>query len=69
MLSAAFVLGIMTMFTPLGVVAGMTGSMFGSVLQNRWIIVAIAALFVLLAAGMFGAYEFGLPSGITNRLA
>ncbi|HVJ17221.1 MAG TPA: cytochrome c biogenesis protein CcdA [Polyangiaceae bacterium] len=69
LLSAAFVLGIMAMFTPLGVVAGMTGSMFGSVLQNRWIIVAISALFVLLAAGMFGAYEFGLPSGLTNRLA
>jgi thiol:disulfide interchange protein DsbD len=69
LLSAAFVLGIMTMFTPLGVVAGMTGSMFGSVLQNRWIIVAIAAMFLILAAGMFGAYEFGLPAGLTNRLA
>jgi thiol:disulfide interchange protein DsbD len=69
LLSAAFVLGIMTMFTPLGVVAGMTGSMFGSVLQNRWIIVAIAAMFLVLAAGMFGAYEFGLPAGLTNRLA
>jgi thiol:disulfide interchange protein DsbD len=69
LLSAAFVLGIMAMFTPLGVVAGMTGSMFGSILQNRWVIVAIAALFLLLAAGMFGAYEFGLPSALTNRLA
>jgi thioredoxin:protein disulfide reductase len=69
LLSAAFVLGIMAMFTPLGVVAGMTGSMFGSVLQNRWIVVAIAALFLLLAASMFGAYEFGLPSALTNRLA
>lgn len=69
LLSAAFVLGIMAMFTPLGVAAGMTGSMFGSVLQNRWIVVAIAALFLLLAASMFGAYEFGLPSALTNRLA
>src|SRR5688572_3988513 len=69
LLSAAFVLGIVAMFVPLGVVAGMTGSMFGSVLQNRWVVVAIAGLFLLLAASLFGAYEFGLPASWTNRLA
>ncbi len=69
LLSAAFVLGIVAMFVPLGVVAGMTGSMFGSVLQNRWVVVAIAVLFIVLAASLFGAYEFGLPASLTNRLA
>src|SRR5689334_24580658 len=33
-LSTAFVLGISAMFTPLGVVAGYTGSLFGSALAN-----------------------------------
>ncbi len=69
LLSASFVLGIVAMFVPLGVVAGMTGSMFGSVLQNRWVVVAIAVLFLILAASLFGAYEFGLPAALTNRLA
>lgn len=68
-LSGAFVLGIVAMFVPLGVVAGMTGSMFGSVLQNRWVIAGISALFVLMAASMFGAFELTLPPALTNRLA
>jgi thiol:disulfide interchange protein DsbD len=68
-LSAAFVLGIVAMFVPLGVVAGLTGSMFGSVLQNRWVVVAMALLFLILAASLFGAFELALPASLTNRLA
>jgi thiol:disulfide interchange protein DsbD len=69
LLSAAFVLGIVAMFVPLGLVAGLTGSMFGSVLQNRWVIVGMALLFLAMAASMFGAFELALPSALTNRLA
>ncbi len=69
LLSAAFVLGIAAMFVPLGVFAGMSGQIFGSVLQNRWVIVAMATLFLALAASLFGAYEFGLPASLTNKLA
>ncbi|MCA9597659.1 MAG: thioredoxin family protein [Myxococcales bacterium] len=68
-LSGAFVLGIVGMFVPLGVVAGLTGGVFGSVLQNRWVIVGISALFLAMAASMFGAFEFTLPSSLTNKLA
>jgi thiol:disulfide interchange protein DsbD len=68
-LSGAFVLGIVAMFVPLGVVAGLTGSIFGSVLQSRWVVVSMAALFLLLAASLFGAFELALPSALTNRLA
>jgi len=68
-LSASFVAGIITMFTPLGVVAGMTGSLFGSALQNPWVLTAIALLFFAMAASMLGAFELALPSALTNRLA
>jgi thioredoxin:protein disulfide reductase len=68
-LSLAFVLGIVAMFVPLGVAAGLSGSVFGSVLQNRWVVVAMAALFLLLAVSLFGAFELALPSALTNRLA
>jgi thiol:disulfide interchange protein DsbD len=68
-LSASFVLGIVAMFVPLGVVAGLSGSMFGAVLQNRWVLVAMALLFLAMASSLFGAFEFALPSGLTNRLA
>jgi thiol:disulfide interchange protein DsbD len=68
-LSTAFVLGIAAMFTPLGLVAGLTGSLFGSALSNPWVTTFIALVFLSLAATMFGAFEFMLPSGVTNRLA
>jgi thiol:disulfide interchange protein DsbD len=68
-LSAAFMLGIACMFTPLGVVAGLTGSVFGAVLQNPWVVLGIAGLFLAMAASMFGAFEMTLPSALTNKLA
>lgn len=69
LLSLAFVLGIVGMFVPLGVVAGLTGGVFGSVLQSPWVIVGISGLFLVMAASMFGAFELTLPSALTNRLA
>src|SRR4051812_22430406 len=68
-LSASFVLGIIAMLVPLGVVAGQSGQIFGSVLQSRWVVLGIALLFLVLASAMFGAFEMALPSAITNRLA
>jgi len=69
LLSLAFVLGICGMFVPMGVVAGMTGSFFSAILQNRWVVVGIAAVFLLMAASMFGAFELTLPSALNNKLA
>jgi len=68
-LSTAFVLGISGMFTPLGLAAGYTGSLFGSALSNPWVLAFVAAVFLALAASMFGAFEFVLPSSFNNRLA
>lgn len=68
-LSLAFVAGIVAMFVPLGVAAGLTGNLFGAALQSRWVTSAISLLFIAMAASMFGAFEFALPSSVTNRLA
>src|SRR5258708_2998402 len=68
-LSTAFVLGIAAMLTPLGLAAGLTGSLFGSALSNPWVVWGIAGVFLALSASMFGAFEFVLPSAITNRLS
>jgi thiol:disulfide interchange protein DsbD len=69
LLSASFVLGIIAMLVPLGVSAGMSGAIFGSLLQSRVVVLGIAALFLVLSSAMFGAFEFALPSSLTNRLA
>jgi thiol:disulfide interchange protein DsbD len=68
-LSTAFVLGIAGLFTPLGVVAAMTGDVFGSQLSNPIVLIALASFFIALAASMFGAFDLDLPSGLKNRLA
>ena len=68
-LSAAFVLGIATLFTPMGVVAAMTGGVFGAALANPIVLGVLAAIFLALAASMFGAFDLDLPSGLKNRLA
>lgn len=68
-LSAAFVLGIIGMLVPLGVIAGQSGQIFGAVLQSKIVVIGIALLFLVLASAMFGAFEFALPSALTNRLA
>jgi len=68
-LSTVYVLGIAAMYTPLGVAAGLTGSLFGAALGSKWVVVAIAILFLLLALAMFGAFEFVLPASLTNKAA
>ena len=68
-LSATFVLGIATLFTPLGVAAALSGTLLGSTLANPWVVCGLAVLFFALASSMFGAFEMTLPSGLTNKLS
>ena len=67
-LSATFVLGIATLFTPMGIVSALSGKVLGSALSNAWVVTGLALLFTALAASMFGAFELALPSRLTNRL-
>ena len=45
------------------------GRLFGEVLQSNWVIVVISGLFLAMAGSLFAAFEFTLPSAITNKLA
>lgn len=69
LLSLVFVLGIASLFTPLGVAAAMTGTIFGAALSNPWVLAGLGVLFVLMAMSMFGAFELALPPTLQNRLA
>ncbi|HVJ88701.1 MAG TPA: cytochrome c biogenesis protein CcdA [Labilithrix sp.] len=68
-LSGTFVLGIAALFTPMGVVSALSGKLMGSALSNQWVAIGLAALFLALAASMFGAFELALPSSLTNKLS
>lgn len=69
LLSTSFVLGMASLFTPLGVVAGLSGAAFGSWLAYPAVTISFAILFVALAMAMFGAYELNLPPSMQNRLS
>lgn len=69
LLSLVFVLGIATLFTPLGVAAAMTGTIFGAALSNPWVLAGIGLIFIVMALSMFGAFELALPPTLQNRLA
>ena len=69
LLSTCFVLGMSALFVPLGVIAGMTGGVFGSLLANPWVLGGLALLFIALALSMFGAFEMNLPPALQNKLA
>jgi thiol:disulfide interchange protein DsbD len=69
LLSLTFVLGIVCLFAPLGVVSALTGKGFGAALGNPWVVALIATVFLLLAASLFGAFEIALPPALQNRLS
>ncbi len=69
MLSTSFVLGIVCLFTPMLVGAALTGSIFGSVLANKWVVIGLVAVFLAMSASMFGAFDLTLPDSVMQRLS
>jgi thiol:disulfide interchange protein DsbD len=68
-LSTMYVLGMCALFTPAGLVVGLTGGVFGAELGNPWVVGFLAIVFLAMAASMFGAFELALPPSLQNRLA
>lgn len=58
----AYVLGMVTMYSALGLVAALTGSFFGEWLRNFWVQLATGVLVIGLAFSMLGLYQFRLPA-------
>ncbi len=63
-----YVLGICVTYTALGVVAALTGGLFGAALQSVWVNVVIGGLMLVLSLGMFGAYEMQPPAWLMDRM-
>jgi thioredoxin:protein disulfide reductase len=63
-----YVMGIATMYSVLGVVAALSGGLFGSALQSPVVLAIIGLLLMGLALSMFGLYEIQMPYWITSKL-
>ena len=68
-LAAAYVLGMAVTYAAAGVLAGFTGTLISTALQNIWVLGAFALVFVALALSMFGFYELQLPSSLQSKLS
>ncbi|MCE1117002.1 MULTISPECIES: protein-disulfide reductase DsbD [Pseudomonas] len=67
-LAGVYVLSMALVYAALGVVAALLGASLQAWLQQPWLLGSLAALFVLLALPMFGAFELQLPAALRDRL-
>ena len=65
--SLIYCLGIVLTYSTLGLIAALTGSLFGSALQSPYVLVGIALLLVALALSMFGLYELQPPQALMQK--
>ena len=67
-LSLVYVLSMSVAYTIAGVIAGIFGANLQVALQNPYVLVTFALVFVALAFSMFGYYEIKLPDSLQTRL-
>lgn len=68
-LTLSYVIGLATVYALLGVVAGLTGTMFGTVSTNPWLYFAMANLLLLSALAMLDVIPIRLPAALAGRAA
>ncbi|MFW2525602.1 protein-disulfide reductase DsbD [Aliarcobacter butzleri] len=67
-LSLVYVLSMSIAYTIAGVIAGIFGANLQVALQNPYVLVIFALIFVALAFSMFGYFEIRLPQAIQNKV-
>jgi len=68
-LTIAYVLGLATLYALAGLVAGLTGSLFGTVASSPWTRLAIAALLALFGLAMLDVIPVSAPRRLTEWAA
>lgn len=68
LLAGVYVLSMALVYAGLGVIAALLGASLQAWLQQPWLLASLAALFVVLALPMFGAFELQLPAALRDRL-
>ncbi len=66
-LSSLYVLGLAVTYSVLGVFSALSGKLFGAWLQHPGVLIFFAALMLIMASSMFGAFELRVPQFISNR--
>jgi thiol:disulfide interchange protein DsbD len=68
-LSLVFVLGLAMVYSALGVTAAATGGVFGFSTRNPYILAFVALVFLVMGAGMLGAFRLQLPASVQTKIS
>lgn len=68
-LTGAYVVGLAAVYSTLGLIAGVTGTMFGTISTNPWLYFAMANLMLLAALAMLDVIPIRLPESLASRAA
>jgi cytochrome c-type biogenesis protein len=69
LLTLAYVTGLAAVYSILGLVAGVTGTMFGTISTNPWLYFLMANVLVLASLAMFDVIPIRLPASLQARAA
>lgn len=67
LLTLTYVVGLASVYSLLGVIAGMSGTMFGSISTNPWLYFAMANLLVLSALMLFDVVPVPVPRSLIEK--
>lgn len=68
-LTFTYVLGLALLYSVLGLIAGMTGTLFGSISTNPWLYFAMANLLMIAALMMLDVIPVPVPQALLQRAA
>jgi len=69
LLTLTYVMGVALTYAILGVIAGMTGTLFGSISTNPWLYFLMANLLVVAALVLLDVLPLRIPAPLLNRAA
>lgn len=63
-LTLVYVLGLALVYSMLGLLAGLSGTLFGSVSSSPWALLIMANLLLVFGLGLLDVFNFGVPSRV-----
>src|SRR6476659_5319010 len=69
LLTLTYVLGLALVYSILGTIAGLSGTIFGTVSSNPWLYFAMANLLIVAALALLDVIQVRVPSAILTRAA
>ena len=67
--SLVYVLSMAATYTAVGIIAGLLGADIQTAMQNPWVLIVFAGMFVALAFSLFGYYEIALPASWQSKIS